>query len=117
MDEQPTFGDFVLGLEGLAIMRAWDVDPITVKARSQRIVEIAGQLEEEPWSNPMDAGERTVTAGYAEWAASYDSPDNPVLLAEEPIVRELVARYPVGVALDAACGTGRHAAYLASVGH
>ena len=32
-------------------------------------------------------------------------------------MRELVARYPAGLALDAACGTGRHTAYLASVGH
>ena len=117
MGEQPTVGDFVLGLEGLAILRAWDVDVATVKARAQRIVEITGQLGEKPWSNPIDASERTVTAGYAEWAANYDSPGNPVLLAEEPVVRELVARYPAGVALDAACGTGRHAAYLAAAGH
>ena len=50
------------------------------------------QLEGEPWSNPIDAEERTVTAGYAEWVASYDSPGNPVLLGEEHGVRELVAR-------------------------
>lgn len=117
MGEQPTVGDFVLGLEGLAILRAWEVDVATVKVRAQRIVEITGQLGDKPWSNPIDASEQTVTAGYAEWAANYDSPGNPVLLAEEPVVRELVARYPAGVALDAACGTGRHAAYLAAAGH
>jgi SAM-dependent methyltransferase len=32
-------------------------------------------------------------------------------------VREILDRVPVGVVLDAACGTGRHAAYLASLGH
>jgi ubiquinone/menaquinone biosynthesis C-methylase UbiE len=32
-------------------------------------------------------------------------------------VREILDRLPIGVALDAACGTGRHAAYLASLGH
>ena len=119
MVEQPSFGDFVLGLEGLAILRSWIVDPTTVKARTQKIVEMAGRLEEQPWSNPMDADavERTVTAGYAEWAATYDDSGNPILLAEEPVVRELLARYPAGAALDAACGTGRHASYMASLGH
>jgi ubiquinone/menaquinone biosynthesis C-methylase UbiE len=32
-------------------------------------------------------------------------------------VREILDSLPVGVALDAACGTGRHTAYLASLGH
>jgi ubiquinone/menaquinone biosynthesis C-methylase UbiE len=32
-------------------------------------------------------------------------------------VREILDGLPVGVALDAACGTGRHTAYLASLGH
>ena len=117
MAEQATFGDFILGLEGLAIMRSWMVDPVTVRSRARKIVEVAAHLDEEPWSTPIAGGERTVTAGYAEWAATYDSPGNPVVLAEEPVVREIVARYPVGAALDAACGSGRHAAYLASLGH
>jgi len=32
-------------------------------------------------------------------------------------VREILDALPVGVALDAACGTGRHTGYLASLGH
>jgi SAM-dependent methyltransferase len=36
---------------------------------------------------------------------------------EQPIVREILNGLPVGVALDAACGTGRHTQYLASLGH
>ena len=68
-------------------------------------------------SAPIVASERTVTAGYAEWAATYDISRNPMFLAEEPIVHGLLARYSIGAALDAACGTGRHAAYLASLGH
>jgi len=32
-------------------------------------------------------------------------------------VREILDGLPVGVALDAACGTGRHTAHLASLGH
>lgn len=117
MAEPTTFGEFILGLEGLAILRSWIVDADTVKARTQKIVEMAGRLEEQPWSNPMDRVERSVTDGYAEWAATYDTSGNPILLAEEPVVRELLARYPAGTALDAACGTGRYASYMASLGH
>jgi ubiquinone/menaquinone biosynthesis C-methylase UbiE len=40
-----------------------------------------------------------------------------LLEIEQPIVREILDGLPVGVALDAACGTGRHTAYLASLGH
>ena len=32
-------------------------------------------------------------------------------------MRELIAGYPAGRALDAACGTGRHAEFLSSLGH
>ena len=53
MVEQPTFGDFILGVEGLAILRSWMMDPSTVKARSKKIVEIVAQREEEPWANPI----------------------------------------------------------------
>lgn len=117
MTEHPTLGDFILGFEGLAIMRSWTVDPAGVKERVRSIVEMAGRLNEEPWSNPEVVGEKTVADGYAEWAAVYDAPNNPVLIAEEPTVRGIVARYPVGDALDAGCGTGRNAEHLAAVGH
>lgn len=33
------------------------------------------------------------------------------------MVREILASLPVGAALDAACGTGRHSAHLAALGH
>ena len=53
MVEQPTFGDFIMGVEGLAILRSWMTDPLTVKARSRKIVEIVGGLEEAPWAKPI----------------------------------------------------------------
>ncbi len=117
MADQVRFGDFILGLQGLAILRSWMLDLATVRTRAQKILEISEAYEEAPWSNPIVAGERSVTAGYAEWAAGYDTDRNPIILAEEPVVHELLACYPIGAALDAACGTGRHAAYLASLGH
>lgn len=117
MADHPTLGDFILGFEGLAIMRSWTVDPDGVKARVRSIVEMTDRLGEEPWSSSVVVGEKAVTDGYAEWAAVYDAQHNPVVLAEEPVVRDVVAPYPLGDALDAACGTGRHAAHLASAGH
>ncbi len=117
MPDQVRFGDFILGLQGLAILRSWMLDLATVRASARKILEISGDYEEAPWSNPIAVGERTVTAGYAEWAAGYDTERNPIILAEEPLVHGLLSRYPLGAALDAACGTGRHAAYLASLGH
>ena len=59
----------------------------------------------------------TTREGYARWAPSYDEPGNELLEIEQPVVREVLASLPVGVALDAACGTGRHTVYLASLGH
>ena len=117
MNDQVTFGDFVLGLEGLAILRAWMTDSDTVKARRRKVLEMAGQFADDPWSNPLVAEERDVPSGYSEWADTYDMGGNSVLIAEEPVVHSLFDSYPVGTALDAACGTGRHAAYLASLGH
>lgn len=117
MPDQVRFGDFILGLQGLAILRSWMLNLATVRAGAQKILEISGEYEEAPWSNPIVVGERTVTAGYAEWAAGYDTERNPIILAEEPVVHELLSQYPLGAALDAACGTGRHAAYLAALGH
>ena len=117
MGKQVTFGDFILGLEGLAILRAWMADSDIVVARRRKVQELAGRLAEEPWSNPIFAEEKDVSSGYSEWADTYDAGRNPVVIAEEPVVHALLDLYPLGTLLDAACGTGGHAAYLASLGH
>jgi SAM-dependent methyltransferase len=53
----------------------------------------------------------------AQWAAFYDEPGNALLEREQPVVWEILDGLPVGVALDAACGTGRHAERLVALGH
>jgi len=74
--------------------------------------ELLAAFDEEARSLPsVDAG-----AGYAAWAESYDDPGNDTVAAEEPVVRALLDELPDGPVLDAACGTGRHAQYLASRG-
>jgi ubiquinone/menaquinone biosynthesis C-methylase UbiE len=102
-----------LGLAGLAILRAF---PWGGQERFVR--ELVEKAAAQDWfSIELDLHEFDVEAGYARWSESYDSAPNPVIDLEQPAVRELIDQVPQGVAVDAACGTGRHAAYLAQRGH
>ena len=59
----------------------------------------------------------TVTA-YKQQSASYDEEAGGGLFAvDEPVVAEYLSGREPGVALDAACGTGRFAEFLAALGH
>jgi malonyl-CoA O-methyltransferase len=58
----------------------------------------------------------TVQEGYSRWAATYDAYANPLVVLEEPIVRELVGNVARKLVLDVGCGTGRHTAWLARAG-
>ena len=55
--------------------------------------------------------------GYSLWSDSYDEPGNPIVALEEEVVHDLIRSVLAGRALDAACGTGRHAAHLVQMGH
>jgi SAM-dependent methyltransferase len=108
---------YLLGLQGIALLRAFSGaygrDFTLARLREiQELLDARDELGEGVEALPM-----TTRAGYAQWAAFYDEPGNQLLEIEEPIVREILDSLPVGVALDAACGTGRHTAYLASLGH
>jgi SAM-dependent methyltransferase len=108
---------YLLGLEGIALLRAFagEYDRGFTLARIEEIralLDAADELGDGVEETPM-----TMQEGYALWAPWYDEPGNELLEVEEPVVREIIDALPVGVALDAACGTGRHGAYLASLGH
>src|SRR6201999_2569656 len=60
--------------------------------------------------------ELDLTEGYARWAVTYDRPLR-LFGVEEPPLRPARPALPVGTVLDAACGTGRWASYLAARGH
>jgi SAM-dependent methyltransferase len=110
-------GHYILGIEGLALLRAGARRNYEgVAARVEEIKEIAARLDERPYSERRDLPEVGVDAGYAEWAVDYDEPGNDTIALEEPLVRGLLEKLPQGPVLDAACGTGRHAAYLAECG-
>lgn len=111
-------GHYLLGIEGLALLRAGARrSPDSVAARVREIREIAARLDDAPYRARRDQPETDVEVGYAGWAESYDEPGNDTIALEEPIVRTLLDDLPRGRVLDAACGTGRHAAHLAAAGH
>jgi ubiquinone/menaquinone biosynthesis C-methylase UbiE len=108
---------YLLGLEGIALLHAFagDYDRDFTTARLDEIRALLDSVE--------DLGDGTTlhpiptTEGYHGWAEFYDEPGNQLIELEQPIVREILDGLPRGVVLDAACGTGRHSAYLASIGH
>jgi ubiquinone/menaquinone biosynthesis C-methylase UbiE len=108
---------YLLGLEGIALLRAFSgaYDRDFTLARLREIRTLLGSVE--ALGEGVEARPMTTREGYDRWAPCYDEPGNQLLEIEQPIVRDILDGLPVGVALDAACGTGRHTAYLASLGH
>jgi ubiquinone/menaquinone biosynthesis C-methylase UbiE len=108
---------YLLGLEGIALLHAFAgaYDKEFTEARLREIHELLGSRDE--LGDGVEARPWNTREGYDQWAPFYDQPGNQLLELEQPIVREILDGLPVGVALDAACGTGRHSSYLASLGH
>jgi ubiquinone/menaquinone biosynthesis C-methylase UbiE len=107
---------YLLGLEGIALLRAFS-GAYGRGFTLSRFDEIRALLDSDDLGGGVEIRPITTREGYAAWAPSYDEAPNQLLDLEQPVVREILDGLPVGVALDAACGTGRHAAYLASLGH
>jgi SAM-dependent methyltransferase len=108
---------YLLGLEGVALLRAYcgehDRDFTLARFRElQAFLESPEALGDGVEAQPISTRE-----GYDLWAPVYDEPGNQLLELEQPVVQEILAGLPIGVALDAGCGTGRHSAYLAALGH
>lgn len=108
---------YLLGLEGVALLRAFSgaYDREFTLARFDEIRELLKSPE--AFGTGIEARPISTREGYDSWAPWYDEQPNQLLEIEQPIVREILDALPIGIALDAACGTGRHAAYLASLGH
>jgi SAM-dependent methyltransferase len=110
--------EFLVGVEGIALFRTLvEGDDATAEARIDEVRRIVGPEQEATYGLGTDVPELDPRAGYARWAATYDRPGNPLISREQPVVWELLDAFPPGRALDAACGTGRHAAHLAERGH
>ena len=108
-----TADQYFAGVIGLSLLRNWYVDADANEARMAELSTVLARRDEFPFKFRLDPQERALPAGYAEWAEMYDGP-NPLIETEELVVRPILERVaePGVQALDAACGTGRHAAYL-----
>ncbi|HMF82963.1 MAG TPA: class I SAM-dependent methyltransferase [Acidimicrobiia bacterium] len=110
--------EFLVGVEGLALIRhLLEGEDATAAARIDEVRRIVDSGDESTYGLGSDIPELDPRAGYARWAATYDRPGNPLISVEEPAVWALLDALPIGRALDAACGTGRHSARLAELGH
>src|ERR1035437_9740520 len=109
---------YLLGLEGIALLDAWagDHDRAFTEAR---LAEIRRLLDDERLRDRGVLVEQVSTATvYEQVSAGYDADAGGGLFAtDEPLVAKYLASREPGVALDAACGTGRFAGFLAGRGH
>jgi ubiquinone/menaquinone biosynthesis C-methylase UbiE len=108
---------YLLGLQGVALLRAFngEYDRNFIQARFAEVralIDSAAQFGEGVTSRQL-----TTEEAYAIWAARYDTEGNDLFDMDGPVIYPITDRLPPGVALDAACGTGRHAARLAALGH
>ena len=113
-----TVGQFALGLEGLALLRAGPfASDELLAARVAELAGIAGDLDNEVFARAAFGPPVDVLRGYEQWAPVYGRA-NPLVMVEEPVVRAAMDTWPRPLrVLDAACGTGRHTAYLVERGH
>jgi ubiquinone/menaquinone biosynthesis C-methylase UbiE len=108
---------YVLGILGSSLLRDWHLGG---EDQADKLTDLFAAVHAFKGREVDDQlpFEVSVRAGYSEWAPTYDEP-NAMILAEESLVRSMLTRslQPGSVVLDAACGTGRHAAWLAADGH
>jgi SAM-dependent methyltransferase len=112
---------WLLGLEGVALLRSQAGDDLGgkafVDARLAEIRRIVASLDSDELAADATLPELDLAAGYKDWSSTYDSGWNPLLQVEESVVHPLLKTWPKGITvLDAACGTGRQAAFLAKQG-
>lgn len=107
--------ELLVGVEGLALLR--QLYDGTDEDAGQRLTEVRRLLDDEAFATAELTSEADPNAGYRSWSENYDEPGNPIVALEEPVLRSILDSLPRGRALDAACGTGRHARHLVDHGH
>jgi SAM-dependent methyltransferase len=112
---------YLLGIEGAALLRGMRDGTADREFVAARVAEIRALLGDAELVGAVgidaELGGMSVGDLYRDWAPTYDEPGNQLIDLEQPVVREILAGRPVGDALDAGCGTGRHTAELVRLGH
>ncbi|WP_232821702.1 class I SAM-dependent methyltransferase [Desertihabitans aurantiacus] len=108
---------YLLGMEGLALLRGWAGD-LDERFTRERLAEVRRLLDDPVLAEHpgVRVARGSAADGYRQWAPSYDEP-NGLFDLDEPFVDEVLQGLPAGTALDAACGTGRLAERLEAAGH
>ena len=108
---------YLIGLEGVALLKAFagEYDRGFTEAR---LAEVRALLDTgDVLGRGVEVPPMSTSTGYDGWAPSYDNPENGIFAIEETWLHPLLDSLPVGDVVDAACGTGRHTAYLLERGH
>jgi SAM-dependent methyltransferase len=112
---------WLLGLEGVALLRAHagdaEFDEAFVQARLAEVRAMLAADAADRLGPAVEFADIATLDGYRIWSDQYDTEANPLIAVEQPLVRAILETIPAGRALDAACGTGRHTAFLAGRGH
>lgn len=107
-----------LGITGLALLRNWLVGD---KAVARFLFKEVRELTKKTKNKSIEKSEKVtsfnVSGGYKAWSDTYDSVPNLLLEVEEPTVKTILKKFTPGIALDAACGTGRYSELLNSFGY
>ncbi|WP_229328405.1 class I SAM-dependent methyltransferase, partial [Streptomyces sp. UNOC14_S4] len=119
------FVHYLLGVEGLALLRSWLTgDAESSAARIAETAELCRRWSARDAPGDTAAGpghvtveERPVLDGYAAWSASYDGYPNAITALADRALAGALSGLPAGRALDVACGTGRQTERLAALGH
>jgi ubiquinone/menaquinone biosynthesis C-methylase UbiE len=110
--------ELLVGVEGIALMRGLFTGKNEVlERRIEEVRRIVSPAESDTFGLGADVPEMETAEGYARWSTTYDAPGNPLISVEQPVVWELLDSLAPGRALDAACGSGRHARRLLDRGH
>src|SRR5205823_724102 len=84
--------EFLVGVEGVALMRHVFEDDTSAEARINEIRDIVCGGDE-VYDLGVDVSEADARAGYARWSGTYDNPGNPLISVEQPVVWTLIAAW------------------------
>jgi SAM-dependent methyltransferase len=118
MVRRVSLGELAISTAGVALRRAiFTGSDQDAKAAIELIARAMAALSDPPWNYGYKLVEADPSTGYGVIAGNYDRAGGPDIDAEQPVMWNLFDGLSPGRAVDVACGTGRHLARLAELGH